>query len=111
MSSPADPIIVQHKALKRSPLALDLYAWATYTAYLTQKKAQSRFVTWEQLHEQFGSDYADVKEFARKARLALRKILSVYPELGLGFEYGGVKVLPCNPTVTVRAKKSKYPVD
>jgi hypothetical protein len=32
------------KALKRSPLALDLYAWATYTAFQTQRTGQSRSV-------------------------------------------------------------------
>lgn len=98
------------KALKRSPLALDLYAWATYTAYQTQKKQESRFVSWEQLHGQFGGEYHQVKDFAHKARLALRKVQSVYPELGLDFEYGGVKVLPCIPSVTIRPRKNKSPV-
>jgi hypothetical protein len=42
------------KALKRSPLALDLYAWATYTAFQTQKTGQSRSISWELLHEQMG---------------------------------------------------------
>jgi hypothetical protein len=32
-------------ALKRSPLALDFYTWATYTAFQTQKTEQSRFVS------------------------------------------------------------------
>lgn len=99
------------KSLKRSPLALDLYAWATYTAYSTQKSGQSRFLSWEQLQEQFGGDYADTKEFARKARIALRKVQTVYPELGLSFEYGGVKVLPCNPAVTTRPEKPQKAVD
>ncbi len=99
------------RALKRSPLALDLYAWATYTAYSTQKKGQARFVTWEQLGEQFGGEYAETKEFARYARATLRKVQSVYPALGLDFEYGGVKVLPCNPAVSIKPQKLKTPVD
>jgi hypothetical protein len=37
------------KVLKRSPLALDLYAWATYSAYRTQKSGQSRSVSWKAL--------------------------------------------------------------
>ena len=32
------------RALKRSPLALDLYAWATHSAYRTQKTGQSRSI-------------------------------------------------------------------
>lgn len=98
------------KALKRSPLALDLYAWATYSAYRTQQNGQSRSVSWEALHEQLGAEYHDMKEFAKSARAALRKVQAVYPELGLKFEKGGVKVLPCNPAIILRAKRQK-PVD
>jgi hypothetical protein len=92
------------KALKRSPLALDLYAWATYTAFQTQKTGQSRSVSWELLHDQMGGEYDDIKEFGRKARLSLRKVQAVYPDLGLAFEKGGVKVLPCNPAITIKPK-------
>lgn len=95
------------KALKRSPLALDLYSWATYTAYQTQKTGQSRNVSWEMLHQQLGAEYHDIKEFARKARAALRKVQTVYHELGLNFETGGVKVLPCKPAITVKQKRLK----
>lgn len=95
------------KALKRSPLALDLYSWATYTAYQTQKTGQSRSISWELLHEQLGGEYHDIKEFARKARLALRNVQGVYPELGLEFEKGCVKVLPCNPAITVKQNRLK----
>jgi len=95
------------KALKRSPLALDLYSWTTYTAYRTQKSGQSRFISWELLHQQLGGEYSSIKNFGHKARLALRKVQTVYPELGLDFEKGGVKVLPCNPAVTIKAKCRK----
>jgi hypothetical protein len=95
------------RALKRSPLALDLYAWASYTAFRTQQTGQSRFVAWEWLHEQIGAEYCDPKEFSRKARLALRKVQAVYPELGLEYVKGGIKVLPCNPHITVNTKPKK----
>lgn len=95
------------KALKRSPLALDLYAWATYTAFQTQQKDQSRFVSWELLHEQFGAEYAQIRNFQTKAKAAFRKVQAVYPDLGLDFEKGGVRVLPCNPAITIKAKSIK----
>jgi hypothetical protein len=95
------------KALKRSPLALDLYAWTTYTAFQTQKTGQSRSISWELLHEQMGGEYASTKDFGHKARLALRKVQAVYPALGLEFERGGVKVLPCNPAITIKPKSSQ----
>ena len=99
------------KALKRSPLALDLYAWATYTAYQTQKKQESRFVSWEQLHEQFGGDYAEVRNFQSKASATLRKVQAVYPDLKIEFERGGVSVLPCNPAITAKPAKRGKPVN
>jgi hypothetical protein len=95
------------KALKNSPLALDLYSWSTYTAYRTQKSGQSRSVSWEILHKQLGGEYSNPYEFARKARLALRTVQSVYPELGLEFEKGGVKILPCNPAISIKQKRPK----
>ncbi|HLI87735.1 MAG TPA: replication protein RepA [Ktedonobacteraceae bacterium] len=95
------------KALKRSPLALDLYAWTTYTAYQTQKSGHSRSVSWELLHQQLGAEYRDIKNFGKFARLSLRKVQTVYPELGLEFEKGGVTVLPCSPAVTFKAKRQK----
>lgn len=95
------------KALKNSPLALDLYSWATYTAYQTQKTGQSRFVSWELLHQQLGGDYNRIDNFQAKAKAAFRKIKAVYSELGMEYEKGGVKVLPCNPAITSKAKRRK----
>lgn len=95
------------KALKHSPLALDLYAWATYSAYRAQKSGQSRSVSWEILHEQLGGEYSRIDNFQAKARAAFGKIKPVYPELGLEFEKGGVKILPCNPSITIKKKPLK----
>jgi len=93
------------KALKRSPLALDLYAWATYTAYQTQQTGQSRSISWELLHEQFGAEYKDTYEFSRKAWGALLKVQAVYPELCLKRIRGGLNILPSNPSITIKQKK------
>ena len=43
------------RALKRSPLALDLYAWLTYTAFVATKARRPRTVRWEALHAQMGT--------------------------------------------------------
>lgn len=56
-ASPVPVDIRALKGLKNSPLALDLYAWATYTAYQTQQTGQSRSLSWEILHKQFGAEY------------------------------------------------------
>jgi hypothetical protein len=105
-SSPVPVDVRALRALKKSPLALDLYAWATYTAYKTQKNCQSYSVSWEILHEQFGAEYSDVKEFARNAWRCLLKVQSVYPELSIERVRGGINVLPSKPSITIKSKKA-----
>jgi hypothetical protein len=82
------------KALKRSPLALDLYAWLSYEAFRANKSGKSRFVAWQLLAGQMGTEYARTTDFQQKARAALRKIQALYPALKLGPMRGGVRVEP-----------------
>jgi hypothetical protein len=81
-------------ALKRSPLALDLYAWLTYEAWRAHNANKPRFVSWELLHAQFGAEYAEVRNFRLKVKAAMVKIKQVYPGLVLGKKRGGIEVLP-----------------
>ena len=82
------------RALKRSPLALDLYAWLTYEAWRAHRTGKPRFENWQQLHAHLGSEYSDVDNFRKKAKGALAKIKTVYPGLRLGDRMGGIDVLP-----------------
>lgn len=82
------------KALKQSPLALDLYIWLTYRmSYLKQKT----YIPWTSLQEQFGADYKDTDNFVRKAKVTLRKIKVFYPDLNLDEARGRLVLLP-SPT-------------
>lgn len=96
------------KALKSSPLALDLYAWLTHEAYRAHKSGHGRFVAWSLLMEQLGAEYSDPKDFGKYARAALRKVQVVYPDLKLGSLRAGVRVEPWSfpaiqprPSVTI----------
>ena len=80
------------RALKRSPLALDLYAWLTFQAFRAHQSGQARFESWTQLHSHIGGDYADIADFRKKAKAALIKIRTVYPRLRLGPRLGGIEV-------------------
>jgi hypothetical protein len=85
------------KSLKRSPLALDLYAWLTYEAWRSNRSNSPRFVSWQLLHAQFGAEYSGEKaitNFQQAARKALIKIKQVYPDLVLGTKRGGIEILP-----------------
>jgi hypothetical protein len=82
------------RALKRSPLALDLYAWLSYEAWRAHKTGKARFENWQQLHAHLGAEYSRMSDFRRFAKAALRKIKTVYPGLKLGDRQGGIDVLP-----------------
>lgn len=77
------------KALRRSPLALDIYTWLTYRFYNLKKPI---VIPWPALMVQFGSDYSDPRNFRRKFLMQLKKVKVVYPQanvkpvpkLGLG---------------------------
>jgi hypothetical protein len=88
------------RALKRSPLALDLYAWLTYTAFLATKARRPRTVPWEALHSQMGAEYAEIRMFRTNVRLALKKIQLVYPELKLELTSDGMTVLPSRSAIS-----------
>jgi Plasmid encoded RepA protein len=93
------------RALKRSPLALDLYAWATHKSVAVARRGKPQFVPWKGLKEQFGADYADNQNFRRKAVEVLKKIQVVYPALRLEDATGGIIVLPSSkPSVGYKQK-------
>jgi Plasmid encoded RepA protein len=92
------------RALKRSPLALDLYAWLTYRAYRLNKP--STVVPWAALQLQFGTGYPDDfrgrYNFKCKVIAALVKIVDVYPELRVSPKDDGLEILRCLPSVKRR---------
>lgn len=96
--------------LKRSPLALDLYAWATHKAHSVARKGKAQYIPWSGLAGQFGSDYSNHLDFKRKAKAALRKIQTVYPGLKLEDATGGVIVLPqSRPAIAPRNVRRLLP--
>lgn len=63
------------KALRRSPLALDLYCWLTYRMSYLRKDT---VIPWHSLQAQFGADYSRERDFKAKFNESLRKVLTVY---------------------------------
>lgn len=96
------------RALKRSPLALDLYAWLTFQAFRAHQLQQPRFESWGQLHSHMGGDYTDLADFRKKIKAALRKICAVYPGLRVGDRLGGLEILPMSlPAIEPRELPSR----
>lgn len=92
------------QALRRSPLALDLYIWSTFRAYgLTLAGRPEQFIPWERLKEQFGAAYSDTKNFKRAFKQALRKVEQCYPGLGYRNRKGGLVLMASRPAVPPRS--------
>ena len=74
------------KALKRSPLGLDLYLWAVYRTFSLKRPMR---LSWPQLYRQFGvdpakaSDKFTVRDFRTDCLRELKKIKLAWPDLQL----------------------------
>jgi len=98
-------------ALRRSPLALDVYAWSTYRVFtLTRARLLKQFISWGVLHQQFGADYADLNNFRKAFSLALRRVAAVYPELRYQPRKGGFDLFPGRPAVAERDSGKPKPI-
>lgn len=94
------------KALRGSPLAMDIYTWLTYRMSYVQ--ATTRPITWEALMLQFGSGYGSlvsspqaakqsVLDFKRNFLKSLKLVHTVYPEANVNFNDTGIVLAP-SPT-------------
>lgn len=86
------------KALKASPMAIDLYCWLTYRYSYLKKKTN---IPWELLQCQLGADYADTKQgrygFKLKLKEHLKKVLLIYKDAKIEESDSGLILLP-SPT-------------
>ncbi|NEQ29399.1 MAG: plasmid encoded RepA protein [Leptolyngbya sp. SIO4C5] len=93
----AHPIPVDMNALQRLKglaLALDLYAWLTHESFRSNARKKARKVSWRSLHNQFGAEYSDLRNFSRKMMEALNKVKIVFPGLEVETFKGGIAVKP-----------------
>ncbi len=84
------------KALKRSPLGLDLYMFFTYRVSYLKKPA---FISLAALHQQFGAEYKDIKNFKRKVQREMLKIKLAWPQLNYAMQPGRLALLPSQPSI------------
>jgi hypothetical protein len=68
--------------LKSSPMAIDLYTWATYRVHTLQNAGRHEVsIPLELLKEQFGAEYGRADHFKAALSEALAKVQLVYPAL------------------------------
>ena len=91
---PLDMRIIQ--ALKQSALDLDLYVWLTHRVTYLNGKTE---ISYQQLAKQTGSEYSDIKEYARKVRIKIEKIKCLWEDLKVEFPRGRIRLYPCPSSV------------
>jgi len=88
------------KALKKSPMALDIYCWLTYRMSYLSKPTN---IPWEGLQAQFGAGYPDTgqgkRDFKKNFLLNMKKVLTVYPDARAGEGLGGLLIRPSKPHI------------
>ena len=87
------------KALRRSPLALDLYCWLTYRLSYLGKSTE---IPMAALRLQFGADYGRLDNFTAAFDAALTKVRLVYPEARVERSRRGLKLAPSKPHIQKR---------
>lgn len=92
------------KALKTSPLELDLYAWLVYRVFGVNRKGTPVFIRWRDIEKQIGAGYRDTREFSRHAKRAIGKIQAIYPKLRVEFPRGRLAIYPGVYLVEPRAE-------
>jgi hypothetical protein len=83
------------RILKRSPLSLDLYAWATRRVSYLKRPL---WISWASFQLSFGAGYAETPQgksrFRANAIEALRRVRAVYPQLRIQIQSEGVVLQP-----------------
>lgn len=79
------------RALKKSPMALDVYAWLTYRVSFLKHPVT---IPWAALAMQFGSDYARLRDFKAAFLNELRKVVTVYSSVQVEVSEDGLVVKP-----------------
>lgn len=91
------------KALKRSPMALDIYFWLTYRmSYLSRDTV----IPWPLLQGQFGADYAQnahgLRNFKVNFLKQLKKVHALYGAAKVGEVENGLLLKPSPPHIAKR---------
>jgi hypothetical protein len=87
--------------LSHNAMALDIYTWLAQRLHRIDPQKPSR-VSWESLQEQFGSGYAQLRDFRRVFNRTLLQVRVVYPDARLEVGAQGVSLLCSRPPVARR---------
>jgi hypothetical protein len=86
-------------ALSGSPLKLDLLVWLSHRLGYVRR---TQLVPWAALSEQFGSDYARLRDFKAVIVKQLRDVLAVYPGANVSVAANGLLLAPSKTAIPRR---------
>jgi hypothetical protein len=87
------------KQLRKSPMDLDVYAWLVHRLFHLGKPSA---VTWQQLSEQFGHAYSELRQVRRFFLDSLERVRVVYSDAKLSVTDTGLLLLPSKPHLEKR---------
>ncbi|MCA1835368.1 MAG: hypothetical protein LC721_03115, partial [Actinobacteria bacterium] len=92
------------RALRGSPLRLDIYTWLVHRMFYLRRRTT---VSWEQLRAQFGSQYADTRsgrfKFKKDFERHLAAVVVVYRDANVEATPTGVILRPSRTHIAVKA--------
>ncbi len=91
--------------LSGNSLGLDLYA---LFAYRLPRLSRDLHLSWEALQEQIGTDYAEVRDLAKKVRAVLPDVHVAYPHAKVEALPSGLRMKKSRPTVPVKTMVSGF---
>jgi len=94
ISSPVPIDMRALRALRRSPLALDVYVWLTYRMSYLRKPTT---IPWKALEAQFGADYKRTRAFKEAFLKHLKTVNEVYREAKVEESRDGLVLRPSRP--------------
>jgi hypothetical protein len=75
-----------------------MYVWLAQRLHRISP-GKPQFVDWNSLHQQFGQEYARIRDFRRFFHETLRQVLAVYPNARLDSDERGVTLAHSSPPV------------
>lgn len=85
-------------ALRKSPMSMDIYLWATYRLYRVKRPI---VIPWNQLVVQFGAQYKCHRQFKRRFLEALNKVVTVYHSARIDEHPDGIRIRYSKPHVPI----------
>ena len=118
------------KAMRRSPLGLDIYMWLSYKTHAlyqnqrenmrrqqtganTARLKETETLSWPRLYTQFGAhperagDNNTVQNFAKDFRRELRKLQICWRDLDFNLREGGLAINACMPSIEPQSLADK----